>query len=88
VIQLLLLLCVWLLQEPGRPLGPSFKKPRETNENSKDGSAVYSCLLKNEVLGYQYEDYKDISSEKKLTPNRKLFHVCGTTFCRLLSLIS
>ncbi|OXA43894.1 fizzy-related protein homolog [Folsomia candida] len=58
--------------EPGRPLGP-FKKPRESNENSKDGSAVYSCLLKNEVLGYQFEDYKDVT-EKKLTPNRKLFH--------------
>lgn len=55
-------------------MGP-FKKPRETNENSKDGSAVYSCLLKNEVLGYQYEDYKDVTPEKKLTTNRKLFHV-------------
>lgn len=37
---------------------------------------MYSCLLKNEVLGYQFEDYKDVT-EKKLTPNRKLFHVSG-----------
>jgi cell division cycle 20-like protein 1 (cofactor of APC complex) len=36
---------------------------------------VYSSLLKNEVLGYQYEDNKEINpSEKKLSPNRKLFH--------------
>lgn len=54
----------------------SFKKSRENNENSKDGSLVYSCLLKNEVLGYQYEDNKDIhSADRKLTPSRRLFHV-------------
>ncbi|ODM99931.1 Fizzy-related protein [Orchesella cincta] len=58
----------------GRPTTP-YKKARETSENNKDGSVVYSCLLKNEVLGYQYEDNKDISStEKKSNASRKLFH--------------
>lgn len=63
------------LQEGGRPTTP-YKKARETSENSKDGSVVYSCLLKNEVLGYQFEDNKDITStEKKSSASRKLFHV-------------
>lgn len=65
-------------QEIARAATSPYKRSRDNTENNKDGSALYSCLLMNEVLGYQHEDNKDLGpggAPRKILPNRKLFHV-------------
>lgn len=64
-----------MIQDAGRPLGSSNRKPAAKATKDNDRLGVYASLLKNEVLGYQIEDCKDVTPEKKLTPNRKLFNV-------------
>lgn len=53
----------------------SSKKQRECGESARD-SLAYSCLLKNELLGTEIEDIKNVSDDKLgylSTSNRGLF---------------
>lgn len=44
-----------------------------------DKDTAYSCLLKNEVLGYDY-DTADVLSSPKRRASRKLFHVSSKIY--------
>lgn len=53
----------------------SSKKQRECGESARD-SLAYSCLLKNELLGTNIEDIKNVSDDKMgylSSSNRGLF---------------
>ncbi len=52
----------------------SFNKPGSNDVEGNEKSNLYSSLLKNELLGYEIEDMKDVTPEKR-TPNRALFNV-------------
>lgn len=65
-----------MIKDSGRPLAPFNKPGRASSEaGGSERTGLYASLLKNEVLGYQIEDCKDITPDKRVTPNRKLFNV-------------
>ena len=58
----------------------SSKKQRECGESARD-SIAYSCLLKNELLGSDFEDIKNVSDDKMgylSASNRTLFKYQST----------
>ncbi|CAG7817938.1 unnamed protein product [Allacma fusca] len=75
----------WHLTYPTTPgndenkcLRQSKRKSKEDSENRTDAYVAYSRLLKNEILGYDYENLKSPSPKRGcLTPangDRRLFH--------------